>query len=173
MHSAKSFDSVLCSKSKTIMSLAIAHGQVNTVKCVSIYSLSLNSMSFSPLFSAFVVFRCNILWQKSQTVLLHFTNHGVMTLFLQGCLARQKKELDSIQPGHFTVFSAVNPDNNVPRYSRRASKYSQVCQCIVTSFQQPKIHGFISTGLFSKIEEETRFHLAKHLTVFSAVNPRQ
>ena len=65
MHSAKSFDSVLCSKSKTIMSLAIAHGQVNTVKCVSIYSLSLNSMSFSPLFSAFVVFRCDILWQKS------------------------------------------------------------------------------------------------------------
>ena len=41
-HSAKSFDSLLCSKSKTIMFLAIAQGQVNTVKCVSIYSLNLN-----------------------------------------------------------------------------------------------------------------------------------
>ena len=31
-----------------------------------------------------------------------------MTLFLQGCLARQKKELDFIQPNHLTVLSAVN-----------------------------------------------------------------
>ena len=47
-HSAKTFDGVLRSKSKTIMFLAIAKGQVSTVKCVSIYSLTLNSMSFSP-----------------------------------------------------------------------------------------------------------------------------
>ena len=61
-HSAKSFDSVLCSKSKTIMILAIAQGEVNTVKCVSIYSLSLNSMSFSPKFSGYVVSACNGLY---------------------------------------------------------------------------------------------------------------
>ena len=39
-HSAKSFDSVLCSKSKTLMFLATAHGQINTVS-VSIYSIVL------------------------------------------------------------------------------------------------------------------------------------
>ena len=78
-HSAKSFDTVLCNKSKTIMFLPIAQGEVYSVKCVSIYSLSLNSMSFSP------------------------------TLFPQVCLARQKKEPDSIQPNHLTVFTAVNP----------------------------------------------------------------
>ena len=31
-----------------------------------------------------------------------------MTLLLQGCLAWQKKELDSMQPSHLIVYSLVN-----------------------------------------------------------------
>ena len=43
------------------------------------------------------------------TKILHFSNQSVRTLLLQGFLARKKKELDSIQPSHLTVLSAVSP----------------------------------------------------------------
>ena len=49
-HSARSFYSVLCSKSKTIMFLAIAQGQVNTVKCVSASLLHFSNQRFMTLF---------------------------------------------------------------------------------------------------------------------------
>ena len=40
--------------------------------------------------------------------LLHVRNQYIRTLIVQGCLARKKKELDSMQPGHLTVLSVVN-----------------------------------------------------------------